>query len=66
MVVCQNGHTFYQYKLTSINSRKERILCIKSMMSRTAEESDDAQIRDDTESAYVKMFTTDMVTLKMK
>ena len=34
------------------------------MMSRTAEEREDAQIRDDTESAYVKMFTTDMVTLQ--
>ena len=48
-----------------MNSFMESILCIKSIMSSTAEEREEAHIKDDTESAYVKMFTTDMVTLKI-
>ena len=47
-----------------MNSRKERILCTRSMMSSTADDKDDAHIRDDTESAYVKIFTNDIVTLE--
>ena len=46
-----------------MNSSMESILCIKSIMSSTAEEREEAHIKDDTESAYAKMFTTDMVTL---
>ena len=42
----------------------ERILCTSSIISSTADDSADAHIRDDTESAYVKMLTTDTVTLK--
>ena len=36
---------------------------MSNMMSSTAVESEAAQIREDTESAYVNMFTADMVTL---
>ena len=36
---------------------------MSNMMRRTAVAREAAQIRDETESAYVKMFTTDMVTL---
>ena len=46
-----------------MNSCSDRILCSSSMTSSTADEREEAQIREDTESAYVKMFTTDMVTL---
>jgi hypothetical protein len=34
------------------------------MTSSTADEREEAQIREDTESAYVKIFTTDMVILR--
>jgi sugar-specific transcriptional regulator TrmB len=51
-------------QLTSMNSCSDRILCSSSMTSSTADEREEAQIREDTESAYVKMFTTDMVTLE--
>ena len=46
-----------------MNSCSDRILCNNNMTSSTADEREEAQIRDDTESAYVKIFTTDMVTL---
>ena len=53
-------------QLTSMNSCRDRILWSSSMTNSTADEREEAQIRDDTESAYVKMFTTDMVTLGYK
>ena len=46
-----------------MNSCSDRILCTSSMTSSTADEREEAQIRDDTELAYVKIFTTDMVIL---
>ena len=49
-----------------MNSCRDRILWSSSMTNSTADEREEAQIRDDTESAYVKMFTTDMVTLGYK
>ena len=33
-------------------------------MNSMADDKDDAHMRDDTESAYVKIFTIDIVTLK--
>ena len=38
---------------------------MSNMNRRIAVDRDDAHISDDTESAYVKMFTTDMVTLNV-
>ena len=36
---------------------------MSNMMRRTAVAREDAQISEETESAYVKIFTTDIVTL---